>query len=119
MAYMNYMVKNIDQLVDDKRRSDTSSKHAVITVLRKIFPCYGRFLGNYLVVLYILTKVIYIANAIIQVHLVGTFLGESFWGFGYNLIKEIVFKGRWVVGWTAPNSKYFPSKNIWIEFNSN
>lgn len=106
------MVKNIDQLVDDKRRSDHSSKHAFISVLRKVFPCYGRFLGNYLVVLYILTKVIYIVNAIIQVHLVGTFLGESFWGFGYNLVRETVLHGGWVVGWTAPNSKYFPSTKV-------
>ncbi len=110
---MNYLVKNIDQLVDDKRRRDRRvSKHYFLTFLRKTCPCTGLYMGNYIVCLYIVTKIIYILNTIAQIHFTGSFLGESFWTFGYFLITELI-TGR---GWKIGNSKYFPSiQKIFLE----
>lgn len=108
---MDYIVKNIDQLIDDKRRHDkkdvpTFSK--LTRFLSKTCPCIGRFEGNYIVVLYIVTKMIYIINAILQLTLVGVFLGKSFWWFGFNFISELL-QGH---GWTVANSKYFPKVTL-------
>lgn len=105
-TYMDYMVKNIDQFVDDKRRHDESrSKSKIFRCFLTCFPCFGRFLGNYIVVLYIITKFIFIFNAAAQIYLVGGLLGQDFWSLGYKFVVQLI-QGK---GWIAATSTYFPS----------
>ena len=60
---MEYLVKNIDQFVDDNRRKNDARNPAKVRwFFKSCFPCLGRFLGNYIVVLYIIVKIIYILN---------------------------------------------------------
>jgi len=107
--FMNYLVKNIDQFVDDKRRHDESRpKRKFIRILGAIFPCFGRFLGNFIVMLYIATKLIFILNNIVQVYLIGGLLGQDFWQLGVKFVQSLVQGG----GWSVETSKYFPSKYI-------
>jgi hypothetical protein len=88
---MNYLVKNIDQFVDDNRRHDESrSKSKLIRALGSFSPCFGRFLGNYIVVLYLIVKLIFIFNTVGQVFLIGGLLGESFWLFGILFDLNII-----------------------------
>ncbi len=104
-TYMEYLVLNIDQFVDDQRRWEHArSKYVVIRLLATLFPCFGRYLGNYILGLYLITKFFYIFNAVLQVSMMSVFLGQSFWSFGYFYVKSLV-EGS---GWTVPNSKYFP-----------
>ncbi len=101
------MVKNIDQFVDDKRRHDESrTKSKIFRLLMTCFPCVGRFLGNYIVVLYIITKFIFIANAAAQIYLVGGLLGQDFWSLGVRFVVQLI-QGK---GWVGATSTYFPSK---------
>ena len=101
------MVKNVDQYVDDMRRHEDKRNNTKLTrCLDCIFPCLGRYLGNYIVILYIIVKIIFIINSILQVFITGELLGQSFILFGYNFIKGII-DGH---GWLIPNSEFFPSK---------
>lgn len=103
---MGYLVKNIDQYVDDDRRYETSrSKNRFIRGLMTLMPCFGRFLGNYIVILYFLVKCVYILNTFLQVYLISSLLGKNFVNFGLDFLKELL-NGH---GWTVANSKYFPS----------
>lgn len=106
---MKYLVKNIDQYVDDNRRYETSrNKHRIIRCLLQFVPCFGRFMGNYIVILYFIVKFLYIANTCGQVWVLSGLLGKSFWYFGYDFLVKL-FTGQ---GWTVSNSKYFPSKSM-------
>ncbi len=73
-------------------------------MLATLFPCFGRFLGNYVLGLYLVTKCIYILNTVIQVSVISVFLGENFWMFGINHLW-LVLRGRQQI----TSSKYFPS----------
>ncbi len=103
-AYMDYMVQSIHQLLNDQRR-DEKTKNALLRLTMALIPCFGRFEGNYMIILYIMTKLIYIGNAILQINIISGFLGQSFWIFGYNFIVGLT-QGE---GWTVSNSEYFPS----------
>ena len=104
---MSYLVKNIDQYVDDDRRYDTSRvNNRFARFLMTSIPCFGRFMGNYIVILYFIVKVFYILNTCLQVYIVSLVLGKSFLDFGYEAVENL-FYGK---GWTMENSKYFPSK---------
>jgi hypothetical protein len=39
------------------------------------FPCFGRFMGNYIVILYLITKLIYLLNTVLQIYLISVLLG--------------------------------------------
>lgn len=103
---MKYLVKNIDQYVDDCRRYDSERKdNKFFRIASTIVPCFGRYLGNYIVILYFVVKAIYILNTCFQIYIISLLLGKSFWYFGYEFLYNLIF-GH---GWTMTNSKYFPS----------
>ena len=103
---MNYLVKNIDQYVDDDRRYESSrNKNRFVRFLMTLLPCFGRFLGNYIVILYFVVKIIYILNTCLQLSVISVLLGKDFWRFGYGFLEKF-FKGE---SWTGSNPKYFPS----------
>lgn len=107
--YMNYLVKNIDQYVDDDRRYESMrNKNRFVRALMMLLPCFGRFLGNYVVILYFVVKVIYIMNGCLQIFLISAFLGQDFWRFGVDLIEKI-WNGR---GEVFTTSKYFPKVTL-------
>lgn len=76
------------------------------------FPCCGRFLGNYIVILYLIVKFIYILNTVLQVYFISGLLGKDFWVFGFSFISALM-TGQ---GWAMANSRYFPSKFIELNF---
>lgn len=104
---MKYLVKNIDQYVDDRRRYEPNrNKNRLVRIMATILPCFGRYLGNYIVILYFVVKILYILNTCAQVYFISLLLGKSFWFFGYDFLSKLL-TGQ---GWTVSNSKYFPSK---------
>ncbi len=110
-GYMNYLIKNIDQFVDDSRRYENNRKKSKLTkVTSIIIPCLGRFLGNYIVILYMLVKILYILNTFLQIWLVSVFLGKNFVYFGLEFFWTLLTKQEW----TVINSNYFPSRKILI-----
>lgn len=106
--YMRYLVTNIDQYVDDPRRYDENRPLNIIKrTLIILMPFAGRFLGNYIVILYFITKVVYVLNTIFQMLIISSILDRNFFQFGFEFIQKIM-NGY---GWTM-ESRYFPSKNI-------
>ena len=108
--YMKYIVQNIDQFVDDDRRYDDKRrvyKHSSVTnCLKKLVPCAGIYLGNYIVILYLVCKLIYSFNVAIHGWFLGQILGHSFYNFGFYSIRKITDGSSWIF-----ESQYFPSKN--------
>ncbi len=91
-------------------RYETSrAKNRFVRVLMQFVPCFGRFMGNYIVILYFIVKILYIFNTCFQVYVVSLILGKSFLEFGYEFLQNLIFGS----GWTLENSKYFPSKD-WL-----
>ena len=104
--YMAYMVKSINQYVDDVRRYENSrKKHPFVRYMQTFIPNFGRYLGNYIVILYFFVKMLYILNTCAQIFIISGLLDKSFWVFGYDFLTKLI-SGQ---GWTVTNSKYFPS----------
>ncbi|CAF1343916.1 unnamed protein product [Didymodactylos carnosus] len=73
---LDYMVDTIDEYVDDHRRQKHS--HDNINMFTRFFSTIccttGRYLGNYLVVLYITTKLMYIFISLFQIFILSIML---------------------------------------------
>jgi hypothetical protein len=65
--------------------SNSSSKPHIYDLL----CCHGKINGAYLTVLYIFTKISYIANSIAQLFLLNIFLGFKYNSHGFTLLKDI------------------------------
>ena len=65
---------------------------------------FGRHRGNYLVTLYLLVKLLYIANVVGQLYMLNALLGASYHTYGVDVINAMV-NGN-ASDWTA--SPMFP-----------
>ncbi|CAF2622610.1 unnamed protein product [Rotaria sp. Silwood2] len=106
---MEYIVETIDKYVDDPRRQpDKRSKCMNLKyILMTICICMGKYLGNYLIIVYFTTKALFITNAVCQIFLLNLFLGQEFHLFGIQVLKRIL-QGR---GWDT-QSRYFPKVTL-------
>ena len=66
------------------------------------FCCMGRRFGNYMTILYIFVKVLFVANVIGQLFILNWFLGRNFNMYGIRLIQS------WMAGEIIEESPYFP-----------
>jgi len=55
----------------------------------ELIYCHGKLNGAYLVVIYILTKLAYLANIIAQLFMLNLFLGFNYNSQGFNLLKDL------------------------------
>ncbi len=103
--HMDYLCRNIDQYVDDPRRYD---EHRPINIIKRFLgfavPCAGRFLGNYIVILYFLVKIVYIFNTLFQMLMLSAIFERNFFEFGFYFLNKL----RSGEGWSF-ESRYFPS----------
>ncbi|CAF3739677.1 unnamed protein product [Rotaria socialis] len=106
---MEYIVEAIDKYVDDPRRQVEERRQSISLkyVLLTICICLGKYLGNYLIIVYFTTKALFIANAVCQIFLLNLFLGQEFHLFGIQVLKRIL-QGR---GWDT-QSRYFPKVTL-------
>jgi hypothetical protein len=102
--YMNYMLTAVDQYVDDpRRRKETRRSLFIKRLLSGVCFISGKFLGNYLMVLYLFTKLAFIANCISQLFVLNLLLGHEFHKFGFELLDKIINGKGWDTG-----SRIFP-----------
>lgn len=105
-SYMSYMVKNIDQYVDDDRRYESKrTKNIILRLVQTSVPGLGRFMGNYIVLFYFAIKFVYIMNTVFQIMIISGLLSNNYLNFGLDFIVRL-WRGE---GWAVSNSKYFPS----------
>lgn len=109
--YMRYLITNLDQYLDDPRRIQRKlSNNRFIRAIQTSMICSGRFMGNYLVILYFIIKLLYLGNAIMQIAILSALLGYNFLNFGIDFMRTLA-KGE---GWIT-DSKYFP-KTAYCDF---
>lgn len=102
--YMTYMLTAVDQYVDDPRRRKETRRSIFIKRLISVVCCIsGKFLGNYLMVLYLFIKLAFIANCICQLFVLNLLLGHEFHKFGFELLDKIINGKGWDTG-----SRIFP-----------
>ena len=100
---MEYMIGTIDQFVDDPRRQ--RSNRNMNFIRRNIaLMCFmfGKFLGNYLVVLYLFVKMLYIMNCVGQLFLISILLGRNYYIYGASIFRDML------QGKGYADSEYFP-----------
>ena len=123
---MEYIVETIDKYVDDPRRQadERSHKLSVKRILMTVCIFLGKYLGNYLIIVYFTTKALFITNAVCQIFLLNLFLGQEFHLFGIQVLTRIL-EGRGkreflstkerslqcVLGWDT-QSRYFPKVTL-------
>lgn len=102
--FMKHLMLNIIQYIEDPRRC---RKRHPRNLFQRYFlafvPYFGRHLGNYLVALYLLLKIISLLNSIAQVILSSAILGYNYIDFGVHFFKKLLNGDGWIV-----ESKYFP-----------
>ncbi len=100
---MEYMIGTVDQYVDDPRRQqanrDVSWFRRSISLMCFMF---GKFLGNYLVILYLFVKMLYILNCLGQLFLISILLGRNYYIYGATIFRDIL------QGKGYADSEYFP-----------
>ena len=92
---MEYIVEAIDKYVDDPRRqAEERDKHMNLKrILMTVCIFMGKYLGNYLIIVYFTTKALFITNAVCQIFLLNLFLGQEFHLFGIQVVQRIL-QGR-------------------------
>ncbi len=100
---MEYMLGTIDQYVDDPRRQP-SNRNMNFFRRYMVLMCFifGKFLGNYLVILYLFVKVLYILNCVGQLFLISILLGRNYYIYGMSIFRDII------MGKGYADSEYFP-----------
>lgn len=100
---MEYMIGTIDQYVDDPRRQRSNrSMNAIRRSIALTCFMFGKFLGNYLVILYLFVKILYIVNCVGQLFLISILLGRNYYIYGASIFRDII------QGKGYADSEYFP-----------
>ena len=122
---MEYIVEAIDKYVDDPRRQadERGRRISLKRILMTVCIFLGKYLGNYLIIVYFTTKALFITNAVCQIFLLNLFLGQEFHLFGIQVLKRIL-QGRGkrnlkrnfckifiLLGWDT-QSRYFPKVTL-------
>lgn len=106
---LNYVVDAIDEYCNDHRRQIDTRKH--LNLFQRHFSsawCFtGKYLGNYLVVLYMATKLMYISISLLQIFLLSLLLGSNFAMYGVRVIVRL-FRG---ISWDT-ETRLFPKTTL-------
>ncbi|CAF0720407.1 unnamed protein product [Adineta steineri] len=88
---MNYIIASIDEFIDDPRRGRENRNISILKRIQAVFCCmYGKFQGNYFMMVYILTKILYVVNSIGQLALFNEMLGIKYYRYGLELIQKLI-----------------------------
>ena len=98
---MNYLTRSIDQYVYMRKRKP--KRFDFIRRFLAFLLCVpGRRMGFYLLILFFVTKLLFIVNSLGQLFLLNIFLGHNFASYGVELMKKILN------GEELAESIYFP-----------
>jgi len=93
---MEYMTNQMDRYLTSQREYATSCSLSLKTCLSNtLCLCCGRRKGNYLTVLYLFTKVIFIINVLAQLFLLNHFLGQQFHLYGIDVLSDLIRGADW------------------------
>ncbi|CAF1301269.1 unnamed protein product [Rotaria sordida] len=106
---LKYVIDTIDDYCNDHRRQINTRKHLNIfqRILTAGWCLTGIYLGNYLVVLYTTTKLMYIGISIFQIFILSILLGSNFAFYGVRVIDRL-FRG---ISWDT-ETRLFPKTTL-------
>ncbi|CAF3321980.1 unnamed protein product [Rotaria socialis] len=88
---MNYIIASIDEFIDDPRRGRENRHISLLKRIQAIFCCmYGKFQGNYFMMVYLLTKFLYVVNSIGQLAILNEMLGIKYYRYGLELLQKLI-----------------------------
>ncbi len=88
---MTYIIASIDEFIDDPRRGRENRNISLLKRIQAVFCCmYGKFQGNYFMLAYLLTKILYVVNSIGQLALFNEMLGIKYYRYGLELIQKLI-----------------------------
>ena len=92
--------RNTHKLININMDSDTAGCckqicHKIRLVLSTVCFWTGKRLGNYLVVLYMFVKTLWLTNAISQLFLLNRFIGNDYHAFGVEIIEMLLSGQEW------------------------
>ena len=97
------IANQMDRFLMANPDEDTGSDMKVRNFLRKICCCVcGAAHGKYLIVLYLFSKMLYLANVIAQFFILNMLLRTDYSFYGYELLLNIMYDKHWI------NSESFP-----------
>jgi innexin len=88
------------KLYQTKRNSSVSSMNQSLWSKFKLYLsviCFwsGKSLGNYLIVLYVFVKTLWLTNIISQLFLLNRFIGNDYYAFGLEVIEMLLSGNEW------------------------
>ncbi|CAF0925016.1 unnamed protein product [Adineta steineri] len=106
---LDFVVDSIDQYCLDRRHKNDERSH--INIFQRSFMTIccltGKYLGNYFVILYMTTKLMYIGVSIFQIYLLSIMLGSNFAFYGIQVVDRF-FRG---IHWDT-ESRLFPKTTL-------
>ncbi|XP_067934394.1 innexin unc-9-like [Watersipora subatra] len=93
---IKYIVKNLDRALRSQQEYRTGCfANLRQSIARNCFIICGKRYGNYLIMLYLFVKILYIANGIGQLFLLNAFLGDGYYLYGVEVVKDIAQGKNW------------------------
>src|SRR6218665_1382299 len=88
---IKYMIRHLDHYLDYQREYRGGCCAGVRRFLARhlFFVCGNRY-GNYLLTLYLITKVLYFINLMAQLFMLNAFLGTNYHLYGIEVIRDLV-----------------------------
>jgi hypothetical protein len=92
---IKYMIRHLDHYLEYQReyRGGCCAALKQCLIRHACLICGNRY-GNYLVMLYVVTKLLYFANATLQILLLNAFLATDYHAYGLEVIFDLVSGGR-------------------------
>lgn len=90
---IRYLVHQIERFLKRSYAQSTGCLTKTRFFLANIGCLYGKHYGNYLIAVYILTKVLYSGNVVAQLLLTTEYLGTKNWLFGLEAVKDMATNG--------------------------
>ena len=99
---VRYMVRLIDRYLSHYRDDEQGCCGSLKQLARRCNVLCGKKYGNFLVVLYISYKLLFLANCLGQLFMMDGFLGTDFHFYGFHAMKALLGEEQW------PGSDRFP-----------
>ncbi|XP_067931193.1 innexin unc-9-like [Watersipora subatra] len=84
-----YVVKHIDRSLQNAKQIRTGPMANIKSRLASCGCFCGKRYGKFLIIIYLMTKLLYIGNAVIQLYMMNFFLGTNYSYYGIEILRDI------------------------------